>query len=100
MRLDLDTLRAAVTIRDVLAAAGIEPPTRGRRMRCPVHGGANPTAFALLDEDRRYHCHACVSGVNYSCRSTTTILAGCCPVGSSRFSPRFSPFSVVSGLRS
>jgi hypothetical protein len=29
---------------------------------------------------------------------TTTILAGCCPVGSARFSPRFSLFSVVSGL--
>ena len=39
-----------------------------------------------------------MSGVNYSCRLTTTILAGCCPVGSSRFSARFSRFSVASGL--
>jgi hypothetical protein len=59
-RVDLDALRARVSIRDVLAAAGYDVPTRSGRTCCPLHGGQNATAFAV--NERRYHCFGCGAG--------------------------------------
>lgn len=55
MPYDVDLLRAAVSIADVLLEAGIE--VHGRRMRCPLHGGGNPTAFSF--DDTHFRCFAC-----------------------------------------
>ena len=51
----------------------------------------------LIGNQARCLDNAGMSGVNYSCRLTTTILAGCCPVGGSGFCQRFScsPLSLV-----
>ena len=50
-----------MTVRDVLSAHGFEVPARGRRMRCPVHGGENPQAFSFTD-DGLWTCFACGAG--------------------------------------
>jgi CHC2 zinc finger len=57
-RMDLEDLRRTVTIADVLAAAGVELPRRGRRIVCPLHAGAdNPSAFQF--DDHRFRCFRC-----------------------------------------
>ena len=59
-QIDLDALRAIVTIPAVLAKYGV--PITGRRTRCPIHGGDNPTAFSVTDDGQRFHCFACGAG--------------------------------------
>lgn len=54
---DLDRLRDAVSIADVLLAAGYEPPQRGQRTKCPIHGGHNVQAFSI--RNRRWNCWNC-----------------------------------------
>jgi len=53
-RFDLEALRQAVTISDVLAAEGIELPDRGHRMPCPIHGGDGRQAFSITRD--RWRC--------------------------------------------
>ena len=47
-----------VTIQDILDSQGIQ--YRGRRCRCPIHCGNNPTAFSFTDEV--FNCFVCGSG--------------------------------------
>lgn len=56
-RYDLDALRNAVTIRDVLAAHGFE--LRRSRSRCPLHRGDNATSFSVTRDGQRFTCFAC-----------------------------------------
>lgn len=58
-RIDPTQVRERVTIADALLSAGYDAPTRGRRMRCPVHGGRNPQSFAISPDGRRYRCFGC-----------------------------------------
>jgi len=56
---DFNQILASVTIRDILADAGLYP-TR-KRMACPIHKGDNPTAFSFTEST--FYCFACgVSG--------------------------------------
>jgi len=57
---DLEIVRQSVAIVDVLTAAGVEHPRRGRRMACPLHGGDNPTSFSFTGD--AWHCFACGAG--------------------------------------
>lgn len=57
MTYDLDRLRRLVSIADVLAAAGVEAPHRGRRIPCPIHRGANESAFAVKGD--HFRCFVC-----------------------------------------
>lgn len=59
-RIDLDRLREAVTVADVLCHFGGEASTERGRTRCPVHRGENPTSFSF--DARRWHCFACGAG--------------------------------------
>lgn len=56
-RYDLDALRAAVSIHDVLAGASIEITTRSKRIRCPIHDGDNASAFSF--DEQRFRCFVC-----------------------------------------
>lgn len=52
-RVLIDSIRAQLTVDDVLAHYGLDPtPTC-----CPLHGGDNPTAFtSYRDDPSRWHC--------------------------------------------
>jgi len=52
---DFNQILASVTIRDILADAGLYP-TR-KRMACPIHKGDNPTAFSFTEST--FCCFAC-----------------------------------------
>jgi hypothetical protein len=59
-RIDLDALRKVVSIPHVLERSGV--PFTGRRGRCPIHGGDNPTAFSVSDDGQLFHCFVCGAG--------------------------------------
>jgi hypothetical protein len=57
---DLEVLRAAVSVSDVLRAHGVDVQRERGRIACPLHGGTNPQAFSYDRE--RWHCFACGTG--------------------------------------
>jgi hypothetical protein len=56
-RVAIEAVRAAVGIDAVLGHYGHAPLRKGRA-RCPIHGGRNPQAFAVRDNDR-FRCFNC-----------------------------------------
>jgi hypothetical protein len=60
VRMDLDALRSVVSIPHVLERSGV--PLKGKRGRCPIHGGDNPTAFSVTDDGQLFHCFVCGAG--------------------------------------
>ncbi len=57
---DLDALRAGVPISSVLQVAGFDVDGRTRRIRCPLHGGDNPSSFSFTTQ--HFKCFACDVG--------------------------------------
>jgi hypothetical protein len=55
-RYDLEAIRQAVTVEDLLRSTGAETGHRGRT-RCPIHGGRNPQSFRY--DAWGYCCFAC-----------------------------------------
>ena len=60
--IDLDALRARVTVTDLLDAFGYRTPRHGHRTVCPVHRGANPSAFSISRDRNLYYCFRCAAG--------------------------------------
>lgn len=52
---DIQGLKDSISIADVLREFGVQ--FRGRRCKCPIHGGSNPTSFAFNRES--FYCHSC-----------------------------------------
>ncbi len=59
-RIDLDRLREAVTVAEVLCHFGDDLRAERGRTRCPVHDGQNPTSLSF--DARRWHCFSCGAG--------------------------------------
>ena len=60
-RIDLDKLRAAVSVPDVLVAEGLT--LRGRRCACPIHADCNNrTAFSVSRDGTKFYCFVCAEG--------------------------------------
>jgi hypothetical protein len=53
----LAVLAATIPLDAVLAHYGFPSPRPGRRMTCPIHGGRNPSAFAVRES--RFRCFSC-----------------------------------------
>jgi DNA primase len=50
-----DKILEVITISDILHREGVK--TRGRRSKCPIHGGRNDTTFGF--DKVTYHCFKC-----------------------------------------
>jgi len=59
-RIDLDALRSAVSVVNLLATLRIV--LRNFRCACPIHGGDNATAFAVSQDGTKFYCHVCGVG--------------------------------------
>jgi len=55
MRIDIDHLKAGVTIAEILDDFGI--PHKRSRCACPIHNGSNPNSFSF--KEQYYRCHSC-----------------------------------------
>lgn len=59
-RVDVDVLRQLVPVPILLDVHGVELPTRGSRVACPVCDATNPQTFSF--NDVRWHCFRCHRG--------------------------------------
>lgn len=59
----LDDLKRAVKLTDMLERDGVrlsgQSSTRHRRGCCPIHGGDNPSSFAVDTRKQTFVCHSC-----------------------------------------
>lgn len=58
-------IKESLTVVDVLERSSLPlDPVEldNRRMSCFLHGGSNPTALSIFDDDRAWYCHSCRAG--------------------------------------
>ena len=60
VRKGIERIKEQVSLLDYLHDRGVE--VRHNRARCIVHGGDNPTSFAVYPDKGRWHCFRCSEG--------------------------------------
>ena len=57
VRQGIEKVQADLPVAHYLRALGVE--VKGGRAKCIVHGGDNPSSFAINPESGKWRCHAC-----------------------------------------
>jgi DNA primase len=60
----IEEARAKVSVDELAEHLGTELRTSGKELRgrCPLHGGENPTSFAVDAEEGLWNCYSCARG--------------------------------------